>query len=657
MLSNISQLVVAEGFQVVWNEGLDEECIPVVEYEGSYSCVIAGAGTGKSFALKRKIARLLEQGEPPSSLLVVTFTRTAARDLKNDLEELGVEGCDIVRACTLHSLCLWILSRHEVFRVMERKTRTLLGHEIDYLIADLSVRLERKIKILREQLHAFTSAWARLLNEEPGWPHSDEDREFDNELISWLRFHKAMLVGELVPLTIEYLRNNPTSPERSLYKHMTVDEYQDLNKAEQRLIRLLSEYKIPENRTLTVAGDDDQSIFVTLKYAHPEGITNFKEEYPGTFETTLVTCKRCPRRVIELANVFLKSTKRKEKPKLLQPAPNAIKGEVAILQWRTPNDEASGVATIIAKKISAGEVKPGEIIVLTPRKQIGYAIKNNLIDRGIGAQTCFSEAVLYSKQAQEGYAYLNLLHERNDAVSLRVLLGIYAADKRRKSYEKIRRHCFESGDAVIETLSKLKSGELHIPSTDHLVAPYQIICQRLQYLSTLTVPEVIEQLFPDGVDEVAEIRKLVMTAMEGAGDIHELYDMVNREITQPELPKTSDSILILTLQKAKGLTAKMVVFVNCLEGCIPYVGRYDSKEEQEKALAEQERLFFVALTRTTNILLLSSTGIMRRGDAARMKVRASARRYWPETEASRFIDMLGPNAPSPQPGDDYIRHV
>ena len=641
-----------------WKEGLDEESIPIVEYEGSYTCVIAGAGTGKTFALKRKVARLLEQGEAPSSLLAITFTRTAARDIKNDLHSLGVEGCDLVRACTLHSLCYWILSRHEVFRVMERETRTLLEHEIDYLITDLSMRLGQKVRILREQLRAFTSAWARLLNEEPGWPHTDEDSKFDYEMISWLRFHRAMLVGELVPLTIKYLRNNPTSPERSQYKHIIVDEYQDLNKAEQKLVRLLSEYEIPENRTLTVAGDDDQSIFVTLKYAHPEGITNFKEEYPGTFERTLLICKRCPRQVIDLANAFLISTNRKEHPKLLQPSPKTIDGEVAILQWRTTKDEANGIATIIAKKISAGEVKPGEIIVLTPRKDIGYEIVNNLIDRGIKAQTCFSDAVLKNKKlAQEGYAYLNLLHNRNDAVSLRVLLGIDAADKRKGSYERIRKHCFESGDTVIETLSKLQSGQLIIPFTDALVARYQIVTRRLQDLSTLTLPDMIDQLFPDGVDEVAELRKLALKALEQAGDIHELYNMVNTEIIQPELPETDDSILVLTLHKAKGLEANMVVIVNCLEGCIPYIGDYNSEQEEQKDLAEQERLFFVALTRTTNILLLSGTGIMRRGDAARMKVTASTKRYWPETLPSRFIDMLGPSAPAPQRGEDYIKRV
>jgi superfamily I DNA/RNA helicase len=642
---------------VAWNDGLDKEFTTIAGYKGRYTCVIAGVGTGKTFALKRKVARLLEQGELPGYLLAVTFTRTAARDFKKHLHSLGVEGCDLVRACTLHSLCFSILSKHEVFRVMERETRTLLEHEEDYLIADLSTRLG-KIKPLRKQLSAFTSAWARLLNEEPGWPHNEEDRKFDYEMISWLRFHKAMLVGELVPLTIKYLRNNPTSPERSQYKHIIVDEYQDLNKAEQRLVRLLSEYEIPENRTLTVAGDDDQSIFVTLKYAHPEGIIKFKEEYPGTFERTLLICKRCPRQVIGLANAFITSTNRKEHPKLLQAAPKTIGGEVAILQWRTISEEANGIATIIARKISTGEVNPQEIIVLTPRKDIGYEIVNTLIARGIKAQTCFSDAALkHKKLAQEGYAYLTLLHSKNDAVSFRVLLGIDAADKRKGAYEKIRKHCFESGDTVAQTLSKLQSRQLIIPWTDALVARYQIVTRRLQDLSTLTLPDVIDQLFPDGVDEVAELRKLALSVLGKVQDIHELYEALNTEIIQPELPETNDTILVLTLQKAKGLEAKMVVVVNCLEGCIPSFGDYKGEKEKQEQLAEQERLFFVSLTRTTNILLLSSTGIMRRGDAARMKVTASTRRYWPETAPSRFIDMLGPKAPSPQRGEDYIRNM
>jgi len=643
---------------VAWDEGLDGEFIAIAGYTGTYTCIIAGAGTGKSFALKRKVARLLEEGESPGSILAVTFTRTAARDLNNDLRQLGVEGCDLVRACTLHSLCFSILSKHAVFRVMERETRTLLEHEEDYLLSDLSVRLRERIRVLREQLHAFTSAWARLLHEKPGWPHTEDDKRFDEEMVSWLRFHEAMLIGELVPLTIRYLRSNPTCPERSQYKHIIVDEYQDLNRAEQELIKLLSEYELPENRTLTVAGDDNQSIFVTLKYAHPEGITTFKDEYPGTYEKTLLVCKRCPRRVIELANAFIKSTNRKVPPKLLKAAQDTIDGEVTIVQWKMLRHEAKGIAMIIAGKIGSGEVKPEEILVLTPRKQIGYEIVNELNSIGIKAQTCFSDAVLKgNKLAQEGYAYLSLLHNRNDAVSLRVLLGIDKNDKRIKPYERVRKHCFESGDTVIGTLSKLQSGHLQIPYTDSLVERYKVINQRLEALSGMALPAIIDDLFPDGIDEVAEIRKLVLSAHEEAEDIHELFNLVNTEITQPELPATNDSVLVLTLHKAKGLTAKMVVIVNCLEGCIPYVDDYASGQEKQDALAEQERLFFVALTRTTNILIISSTAIMKRGDVARLSVVPGSGWYWSETQPSRFINMLGPNAPAPIIGEDYVRQM
>jgi len=172
------------------------------------------------------------------------------------------------------------------------------------------------------------------------------------------------------------------------------------------------------------------------------------------------------------------------------------------------------------------------------------------------------------------------------------------------------------------------------------------------------IPELIDNLFPDNVSEVAEIRKLVLSAQESAKDIHELWALLNVEIIQPELPKTHDGVLILTLHKAKGLTAKMVVIVNCLEGCIPYhVDDSVSEPEKQVILAEQERLFFVALTRTTNVLVISSSGIMRRGDIARLGAVPGSGRWWPETPPSRFINMLGPAAPDPIIGEEYIEQV
>jgi len=115
--------------------------------------------------------------------------------------------------------------------------------------------------------------------------------------------------------------------------------------------------------------------------------------------------------------------------------------------------------------------------------------------------------------------------------------------------------------------------------------------------------------------------------------------------------------LFYHLHKAKGPTAKMLIIVNCMEGCIPFIGDYESEEEKQEGLAEQERMFFVALTRTTRILVISSVGIMRRGDVARMSMVAPTGWYWSPTMPSRFINMLGQAAPCPVNGDDYLRRL
>jgi DNA helicase II / ATP-dependent DNA helicase PcrA len=93
--------------------------------------------------------------------------------------------------------------------------------------------------------------------------------------VAWLRFHEDMLICEIIPELYRYLRNNPAAPERSLYDHVLVDEYQDLNKAEQAVVDLLS-----TSAALCVVGDDDQSLY-SFKHAHPEGIRTFPRTHHG----------------------------------------------------------------------------------------------------------------------------------------------------------------------------------------------------------------------------------------------------------------------------------------------------------------------------------------------------------------------------------------
>jgi DNA helicase II / ATP-dependent DNA helicase PcrA len=108
------------------------------------------------------------------------------------------------------------------------------------LIADLQNTIKKfgGKNECKKRIYAFEASWARLQNHTPGWPADDLDRKFHANLIEWLKFHRGMLIGELIPLALNYLKNNPYSDELGKYKHIIVDEYQDLNKAEQTLLKI-----------------------------------------------------------------------------------------------------------------------------------------------------------------------------------------------------------------------------------------------------------------------------------------------------------------------------------------------------------------------------------------------------------------------------------
>ena len=198
---------------------------------------MAGPGTGKTFALQRRVARLLEEGQNPKRILAVTFTRNAAASLVNDLHSLEIAGSEDVRTGTLHSFCFSLLNRSDVFAYVDRVPRPLvtfstsgsLQFEGGVLLDDLVYT--RKFGGKRQctkQIKAFEAAWARLQSEAPGWAQEPVDKDFENTLVDWLRFHQSMLIGKLIPQSFRYLRNNPMDPITCAYDYVVVDEYQDL---------------------------------------------------------------------------------------------------------------------------------------------------------------------------------------------------------------------------------------------------------------------------------------------------------------------------------------------------------------------------------------------------------------------------------------------
>ena len=214
-----------------------------------------------------------------------------------------------------------------------------------------------------KRIRAFEAAWARLQSDDPGWPQDAVDRAFQTALINWLRFHRAILIGELVPEALRYLRHNPGCDARAAYDHVIVDEYQDLNRAEQDLIQFLS-----GNRAIALVGDVDQSIY-HFRHANPDGIQTYNARYPDTHDEVLDECRRCPTRVVAIADHFISYNYPGVPGPRLRPRPSNLAGELHLIQWGSVEEEASGLAEFVRILVDKG-VPPGELFL---RKWIMFA--------------------------------------------------------------------------------------------------------------------------------------------------------------------------------------------------------------------------------------------------------------------------------------------
>lgn len=640
---------------VPWNDGLLGPALEIAAETQSPLRVMAGPGTGKTYSMMRRVARLLQEGVDPSRVMVCTFTRTAATDLKKALASLNALGADRVRANTIHSYCFSLLSRTGVIEATGRVPRPLLEFEYTFLMEDLKREGMGGSRECSKMIKAFEAAWARLQSDDPGWPQEQRDQRFHNALLNWLRFHRAMLIGELVVEGLTFLRNNPESLEQDQFNHILVDEYQDLNRADQALIDRLT-----ARASLTVIGDENQSIYA-FRYAHPEGVTNFATDHPGTIDRALVDCRRCPSVVIALAN-SLKANNINRADRPIRPTESSLPGQVYLVQWNSMAVEAEGMANFIKHEITAGRVQAGKVLVLSPRRQIGYNMRRALQSIGVAAHSFFHEEQLEGEPRSladslrlQAFSLLNLLASPDDAVSLRVWCGFGSQTLNSAGWMRVRRHCLDQNLTPRDTLKALLHGSISLPFTGDIVGRYRELEERLEQLATLRGKELIDSIFPEAEDWAKSLRDLSLSMEEEEWDPPTLLDHLRSNITQPELPTEVDYVRVMSLHKSKGLTADLVVILGTIEGLIPTVESGLGTIELERSIEEQRRLFYVGITRTTKTLAISSVSTLPRDQAHKMRARLlGVNPSYGSTLASRFIRELGEHCPPTISGADFV---
>jgi len=611
--------------------------------------VLAGPGTGKSFAMKRRVARILEDERvDPSGVLAVTFTRVAAEDLHRELVSLAVTGADQLSGKTLHSLAMSILMRNHVLAVLGRVPRPLNKFELEPLLADLSPRHGSK-HVRRRLIRAYGAAWARLQTQQPGYARSQADQAFVDELVEWLRFHQAMLMDELIPYLYQYLSSNPGAPERIEYEHVLVDEYQDLNRAEQEVLHFLG-----EQGSICIIGDDDQSIY-SFRYAHPEGIRQWTTLHP-TDEHEIAECRRCPTTVVRMANALIAhNVDRIAGRSMIERSANGP-GEVAVRQFRSAEDEANAVATKIAALIGEG-VAPGEIVVLTQRETFASPIFDRLRVQGIPTKSYYAESELDSIEAQERFSILKLLLDNEDRVAFRWLLGQDHSTWRTNPYRRLMNYVSANDTSPWLALNELSSGAITLPHMGSLIARFEEIQAELTRLAAAPdLDQFIASWLPES-PQTALLAEEVAMCREGAENAQGLYDALYEVITHPEIPLEVSEVRVMSLHKSKGLSSPYVFVVGCVEGLLPARADLDmTADEQRAKLEEDRRLFYVGITRVkadlpnrVGYLSITYSQTMSAAEAYSSQIApVSVVRGTAHLQPSRFIGEMAPHAPAAQ---------
>jgi len=640
---------------MAWDTGLDHGSVAygIAAAPEPRVRVIAGPGTGKSFAMKRRVARLLESGISPNEILAVTFTRVAAEDLHRELRKLDTPGCEELQGQTLHSLAMRILRRKHVLEAVGRVPRPLNTFETKAMICDLAKGNGGK-RAIKRMIKDYTAAWAQSQGDEPGFAKTDEEKQFQADLLDWLDFHQGMLIGELIPYLVRYLKDNPAAAERKEFRHLLIDEFQDLNKAEQTALAYLG-----EAAEICIVGDDDQSIY-SFKNAHPDGIRQWKDLHPGCADLEMADCHRCPTTVVDMANALIAVNKNRL-PRSLNPLKDKGPGEVAIVQVPYLSSEAKWITKKVVELLGKG-VHPSEIIILVQRAVAGKPILEALKQADVPAKSYYEESQLDSEAAQERFAIFKLLLDNEDRVALRYLLGAGDDDFRRNAYARVRAHCEASGDSPWIAMQKLADEALTLPYTKPLVERFKAIRNELDALDGLKadLPGFVDALFPAGDEHLSELRDLAVAQLEAAGTPEELLGGMMEEITQPDIPPTVEEVRLMSLHKSKGLSSPFVFVAGCVEGILPAAPEPEwSKERKDAALEEARRLFYVGITRVKSDLANGRPGSLFISYAQQMTVKdayganvAFKTKSGPMANLlpSRFLSELGPAAPKPIAG-------
>ena len=573
--------------------------------------VLAGAGSGKTRVLTTKVAYLLEQRDiSPRNILAITFTNKAAKEMKERIYNLIGREAFLIQISTFHSFGLKLL----------KENYDLLGYESNFTILDADDSSTVIKKIMKElnidsNKYNYKAIKSRIsdnknemvsVSEYEKFVYTDFDQvvlDVYKEYEKSLKRSNAIDFDDLLLLPIKLFNEHKDVLEKyqELYKYVFIDEYQDTNKPQYIMSKLISS----KYRNITVVGDNDQAIF-TWRGADYKNILNFEKDYSDAKVVILDENYRSTKTILKAANNVIKNNKiRKDKNLWTE---NEEGNLITYYKAFDEKDESDYVVKEI-KKLIDDNVNPNDICVLYRANAQSRNVEEAFLSNNISYRIVGSYAFYNRKEIKDLIAYLKLVHNEKDDISLlRVInypkrgignkslenLSIIANSSNKSLYE-----CITDGKElefknIIESLKREKDN-MSLTDFVELVLDKSGIRESLKSEKTLEADIRLENL-----EEFKSITKNV-EEQDGIVSLEDFLDELSLVSDASENQNDSEEkVTLMTMHSVKGLEFDYVFVIGVEEGLFPHLNSMNSEEELE----EERRLCYVAITRAKKKLYI-----------------------------------------------------
>lgn len=626
---------------------LNKEQREAVEHEGSPLLILAGAGSGKTRVITTKIAYMIsELGINPASILAVTFTKKAAEEMKE--RAINLEPCaQKSHIRTFHSFGTWFLRLYAKEFGLEVNNNFIIYDEDDMekLISNAIPSLTKKDASHYAKKIALAKDYCLLpgdlelsrICDEPIFPEVYEKYQ------QRLRKTGNVDFGDLILLPYLILKENDLIRKsfHARYKVILVDEYQDSNVAQFKLLQELSGVNENSGTYVCVVGDDDQSIY-KFRGAEIQNILNFKDEFPGTKIIRLETNYRSTSEILNCAGNVVKNNSGRLGKELVSARGKGKKPALVFLP--SQDDETEFCYSLIEQAYEHGiPYSDWAILYRTNAQSLGF--ETEFLHKKIPYEVVGSLKFYEREEIKDIISWLSFIVNQRDEISFRRIvnkpvrgIGNTTQDKIIEASDgnsilngveslKLSKKAKEGFDFFKSLVEKFSAELPNVPVTSEavLLAGQAINENNIVFADEKKLSEFVEKVVKEsgleefhkdqdeeiGTQKIENLQELVNSAVlypctkQGLLDFLDHINLDRTLKTESEEENQKDKVTLITLHNTKGLEFKRVIITGMESGIFPREGKTESELEEER------RLFYVGITRAKDELYFTSCGVRR----------------------------------------------